>query len=190
MDKTIAWPMLCACALLLGACTERTDRTAGQAKTTPDATGQPASGFDFATWVASNADCKGEYFSDVQEPAFAQTLRDAGVAISAESSIGEVGPGGDTLTPGRPIRLHGLPVQRIDYDFGSGSTFVVVVQANAEQARAAIGAKPLPEAYREYYSLGVPTAAPSEDVPMPDIRFVRAGEQSGTQEIGCAAFDM
>ncbi|ALN91082.1 hypothetical protein [Lysobacter gummosus] len=193
MNKTIAWPAVCALALSIGACGGGGDDKAAPAAATANAAGAKpaaASSFDFAAWVAANADCKGEYFSDVQEPAFAQTLRDAGVTVSAESSIGEVGPGGGTLTPGRPIRLHGLPVRRVDYDFGSGSTFAVVVDASAEQARAAIDAKPLPEIYREYYSLGVATAPPSEDVPMPDIQFVRAGEQKGTQEIGCAAFDM
>ncbi|MBT2746645.1 MULTISPECIES: hypothetical protein [unclassified Lysobacter] len=193
MNKMIAWPAICALALSIGACGGSDDNAAPAAGAAGDSTSaKPAAAslFDFAAWVAANADCKGEYFSDVQEPDFAHTLRDAGVLVSAESSIGEVGPGGGTLTPGRPIRLHGLPVRRVDYDFGSGSTFAVVVDANPEQARAAIDAKPLADIYREYYSLGVATAPPSEDVPMPDIQFVRAGEQKGTQEIGCAAFDM
>lgn len=147
-------------------------------------------GFDFATWVAANAACKGEYFADVQDSAFARTLSAAGIEVSADSTIGEVGPGGGSLTPRAPTKLFGLPIVRVDYDFGSGSTFAVVVRASAEQARAAIGARPLAQVYREYYRLGVPTAAPSEDTPMPDIQFVRDGDKPGTQEIGCAAFDM
>lgn len=159
--------------------------TQSQATTAPVA---PAA-FDFAAWIATNAECKGEYFADVQEPAFAQTLRQAGVAVDPDSNLGDVGPGSGRLTPSRPTRLHGFSVRHVDYDFGSGSTFAVVVEASAEQARAAIDARPVPEVYREYFKLGVPTAAPSENVPMPDLRFVRPGEQAGTQEIGCAAFD-
>ncbi|MGO1073291.1 hypothetical protein [Lysobacter sp. CA199] len=185
MKAKIAAPMLAAWALALCACGERQQEPARTQA--PAAT--PAT-FDFAAWVGANADCNGDYVADVQQADFGRRLREAGVSVSADSLIGEVGVGGGTLTPGRPIRLHGLPVRRIDYDFGSGATFAVVVDASAEQARAAIGAAPLPEIYREYYRLGVATAPPSEDVPMPDIRFVRPGEQQGTQELGCAAFDM
>ena len=67
--------------------------------------------------------------------------------------------------------------------------FAVLVEADAAQARAAVGAKPLPQVYRPDYQDGVPTAAASEDVPMPDIQFVRPGKQPGTQEIGCVGFD-
>src|SRR5262245_6399791 len=181
MNKTIAWSVAWTLAFALTACSGGADREAGQAKAPASGTAAPesAAAFDFSTWVAANAACKGEYFSDMQEPSFPQTLRDAGVGVSDDSGIGEVGPGSGTLTPSKPIRLHGLPVRRIDYDFGSGSTFAVVVEATAEQASAAIQAKPLPEIYREYYKLGVPTAAPSEDVPMPDIQFVRPGEKPG-----------
>ncbi|QWF15056.1 hypothetical protein [Lysobacter capsici] len=204
MNHSIArwalWPL--ALALALSACGGSGDEgkvaERAVARTTSDATANPsatsasaaAGGFDFATWVAANAACKGEYFADVQDPAFAHTLSAAGIEVSADSTIGEVGPGGGSLTPRAPTRLHGLPIVRVDYDFGSGSTFAVVVHASAEQARAAIGAQPLAEIYREYYRLGVPTAAPSEDTPMPDIQFVRDGDKPGTQEIGCAAFDM
>lgn len=151
---------------------------------------EPAAAFDLQAWIAANADCKGDYVAQMQEPEFAKTLGAAGVRVSADSGLGEVGPGGGTLTADKPLRLHGLPVRQIDYYFGSGARFAVVVEAGAEQARAAIDAQLLPQVYAEYYRLGVPTAAASEDVPMPDIRFVRPGEQAGTQEIGCAAFDM
>lgn len=193
MNKKIARSAVAVLVLVLTACSGGEDRkTAQSAQSAANAaTAKPASApaFDFSAWVGANADCKGEYFSDVQEPSFAQTLSDAGVSVSEDSGIGEVGPGSGTLTSSKPIRLHGLPVRQVDYDFGSGSTFAVVVEASAEQAAAAIAAKPLPEVYSEYYKLGVPTAAPSEDVPMPDIQFVRPGEKPGTQEIGCAAFD-
>jgi hypothetical protein len=159
------------------------------ASATAGASAAPA-GFDFANWVAANAACNGEYFADVQDPGFANTLSAAGIEVSADSTIGEVGPSGGSLTPRAPTKLYGLPIVRVDYDFGSGSTFAVVVHASAEQARAAIGAQPLAEIYREYYRFGVPTAAPSENTPMPDIQFVRDGDKPGTQEIGCAAFDM
>lgn len=164
--------------------------TSATASATAASASAAAGGFDFANWVAANAACKGEYFADVQAPAFANTLSAAGIEVSADSTIGEVGPSGGSLTPRAPTKLHGLPIVRVDYDFGSGSTFAVVVHASAEQARAAIGAQPLAEIYREYYRLGVPTAAPSEDTPMPDIQFVRDGDKPSTQEIGCAAFDM
>ncbi|ATE72362.1 hypothetical protein CNO08_13990 [Lysobacter capsici] len=187
------WPL----ALALSGCggSGGEDRVASRAaaRTGADATASASAatgGFDFATWVAANAACKGEYFADVQDPAFARTLSAAGIEVSADSTIGEVGPGGGSLTPRAPTKLFGLPIVRVDYDFGSGSTFAVVVRASAEQARAAIGARTLAEIYREYYRLGVPTAAPSEDTPMPDIQFVRDGDKPGTQEIGCAAFDM
>lgn len=190
---TSAWLL----ALAMSACVGPDDENAkspvaaappsspSQAATAPAA----SAAFDFAAWIATNAQCKGEYFADVQEPAFAQTLRQAGVAVDPDSNLGDVGPGSGRLTPSRPTRLHGFPVRHVDYDFGSGSTFAVVVEASAEQARAAIDARPVPEVYREYFKLGVPTAAPNENVPMPDLRFVRQGEQAGTQEIGCAAFD-
>ncbi|SDY90711.1 hypothetical protein SAMN04487939_10897 [Lysobacter sp. yr284] len=177
-------------AAALTACGERAAAPAPAAATAPPAASAPAApAFDFAAWVASNAACAGGFISDVQEAGFDKTLRDAGVGISDDASVGEVGVGSGTLTPGTPIRLHGFPVRRIDFDFGSGATFAVVVEATPEQARAAIGAKPLPQVYRDVYSEGVPMAEATEDVPMPDIRFVRAGDEPGTQEIGCAAFD-
>lgn len=174
-------------AAALTACGERAAAPSAAPAPSPSPASAPA--FDFAAWVASNAACAGSFIADVQEADFAKTLRDAGVGISDDSSVGEVGVGSGTLTPGKPIRLHGFPVRRIDFDFGSGATFAVVVEASAEQARAAIGAKPLPQVYRDVYSEGVPMAEATEDVPMPDIRFVRAGVEPGTQEIGCAAFD-
>lgn len=161
--------------------------TASKAAPAPATPATPA--FDFEAWVAANAACQGDYIADLQDAQFAQRLRAAGVAVSADSGIGEAGVGAGTLTPGRPIRLHGFAVKQVDYFYDSGAKFAAVVEASAEQARAAIGAKPLPAAYRGEYAEGVPTAPPSEDVPMPDIRFVRAGEQPGTQEIGCAGFD-
>ncbi|QWP75718.1 hypothetical protein J5226_19220 [Lysobacter sp. K5869] len=148
-----------------------------------------APAFDFEKWIAANAGCKGDYIADLQDAQFAQRLREAGVDIGEDSSVGEVGVGSGTLKPGRPARLHGFPVKQVTYFFDSGAMFAVQVEASAEQARAAIGAKPLPAVYREEYTEGVPTAEASENVPMPDIQFVRAGEQPGTQEIGCAAFD-
>lgn len=185
-----AWLLALALSACVGPDDENAKSPVAAAPPSPPATvPAAAAAFDFAAWVAANAACQGEYFADVQEPAVAQTLRQAGVAVDPDSNLGDVGPGWGTLTPSRPTRLHGFRVRRVDYDFGSGSTFAVVVEASAEQARAAIGAQPVPEAYREYFKLGVPTAKPSEDVPMPDLRFVRAGEQAGTQEIGCAAFD-
>ncbi|MGO1001953.1 hypothetical protein [Lysobacter sp. CA196] len=190
-----AWLLALALSACVGADDENAKSPAAAAPSSPPPQSQAATvpaapnAFDFAAWVATNAACKGEYFADVQEPAFAQTLRQAGVAVDADSNLGDVGPGWGTLTPSRPTRLHGFLVRHVDYDFGSGSTFAVVVEASAEQARAAIGAQPVPEVYREYFKLGVPTEPPSENLPMPDLRFVRAGEQAGTQEIGCAAFD-
>lgn len=160
------------------------------ADTAANAAAAPQAAFDLQAWVALNADCKGEYVAEMQDPAFAKTLSAAGVRVSADSGLGEVGPGGGTLTADKPLRLHGLPVRQIDYYFGSGARFAVVVEAGAEQARAAIDAQPLPPVYRDSYRLGVPTAVASEDVPMPDIRFVSPGQQAGTQDIGCAAFDM
>lgn len=165
------------------------DPADGPAAASTASTATAAPKLDFAAWVAANAACQGDFIGDVQEASFGQRLREAGVGISDDSSVGEVGVGSGTLTPGTPIALHGFPVRRVDFNFGSGAMFAVVVQASAEQARAAIGAKPLPQAYRDVYSEGVQTAEASEDVPMPDIRFVRAGKQPGTQEIGCAAFD-
>ncbi|MFK3648954.1 hypothetical protein ACI2IY_11030 [Lysobacter enzymogenes] len=153
----------------------------------PVAAAAPA--FDFEAWIAANASCKGDYIADLQDAQFAQRLRAAGVGISDDASVGEVGVGSGTLTPARPVRLHGFAVRQVSYYFDSGAMFAVQVDASAEQARAAIGAQALPAVYRDDYREGVPTAAASEDVPMPDIQFVRAGKQPGTQEIGCAAFD-
>ncbi|MBW8811347.1 MAG: hypothetical protein JF591_21580 [Lysobacter sp.] len=160
MNHSIArwalWPLALALSACGGSGDEGKVAERAAARTTSDAAANPsatsasaaAGGFDFATWVAANAACKGEYFADVQDPAFAHTLSAAGIEVSADSTIGEVGPGGGSLTPRAPTRLHGLPIVRVDYDFGSGST------------------------------------------PMPDIQFVRDGDKPGTQEIGCAAFDM
>ncbi|MEH6421270.1 hypothetical protein, partial [Pseudomonas sp. CGJS7] len=180
MNARIAAPTLCALVLLLSACGEgrREQSRATQPAAAPVAA-SPAPKFDFAAWVGANADCKGDFFADVQEAAFVTTLRDAGVSASADSFIGEIGPGNATLTSAKPFTLHGLPVQRVVYSFGSGSVFAATVKASAEQARAAISAVQLPEVYRDQYTLGVVTAAPSEDEPTPAIRFVRAGEQAG-----------
>lgn len=163
--------------------------TAAQAQA-PAASAPAAQGFDFEAWTARNAACQGDYFADIQDAGFPRTLAAAGIEVGPDSYVGEVGPASGRLIPRQPARLHGFAIRQVDYSFGSGSTFAVVVQASAEQAAAAIGARPLPEIYREYYRLGVATAAPSEEVPMPDIVFVRAGEAPGTQEIGCASFDM
>ncbi|ALN81208.1 hypothetical protein [Lysobacter antibioticus] len=187
---TGAWLLALALSACVGPDDENAKSPANVAAPSPPApVPMAATAFDFAAWIGANAACQGEYFADVQDAAFAQTLRQAGVAVDPDSNLGDVGPGSGRLTPSRPTRLHGFLVRHVDYDFGSGSTFAVVVEASAEQARAAIGARPVPEAYREYFKLGVPTAKPSENVPMPDLRFVRPGEQAGTQEIGCAAFD-
>jgi len=148
-----------------------------------------AAAFDFEAWVAANASCQGDYIADLQDAQFAQRLLASGVRVSEDSGIGEIGVGGGTLTPGQPIRLHGFPVKQVTYYYDSGAMFAVLVEAGAEQARAAVGTKPLPQAYRPDYQDGVPTAPASEDVPMPDIQFVRAGKQPGTQEIGCVGFD-
>lgn len=178
-----------ALAAALSACGGAPQAPQAAAKPAPAPSAPAAPAFDFEAWVAANAACQGDYIADLQDAQFARRLREAGVAVSADSGIGEVGVGSGTLTPGRPIRLHGFAVKQVDYFYDSGAKFAVLVEAGAAQARAAIGAKPLPAVYRGEYSEGVPTAPASEDVPMPDIQFVRAGEAAGTQEIGCVGFD-
>ncbi|BAV98449.1 hypothetical protein [Lysobacter enzymogenes] len=165
-------------------------QAAPKAASAPAKASAPAApAFDFEAWVAANASCQGDYIADLQDAQFAQRLLASGVRVSEDSGIGEIGVGGGTLTPDKPIRLHGFPVKQVTYYYDSGAMFAVLVEADAAQARAAVGAKPLPQVYRPDYQDGVPTAAASEDVPMPDIQFVRPGKQPGTQEIGCVGFD-
>ena len=91
-------------------------QAAPKAASAPAKASAPAApAFDFEAWVAANASCQGDYIADLQDAQFAQRLLASGVRVSEDSGIGEIGVGGGTLTPDKPIRLHGFPVKQVTY---------------------------------------------------------------------------